>query len=105
VRYFVVDAASGRLREIGRGDGAGQLRWIDAARIAVTAGDTVRVIDAARGDERAALAGGQGVALDTLAPLRRCASAADDEGPFAPPVGDLADRDEPAVEAEPATTP
>jgi hypothetical protein len=101
VRYFVVDAASGRLREVGRGDGPGQVRWIDASRLAVVSGDGVRVIDAVRGDELATVAGGQGVALDALAPLRRCATAPDDDGPFAPPVGDLADRDEPAVEAPP----
>jgi hypothetical protein len=101
VRYFLVDVASGRLREVGRGDGPGQLRWIDTGRLAVVSGDAVRVIDAVRGDELASIAGGQGVALDALGPLRRCATAADDEGPFAPPVGDLADRDEPAVEAPP----
>jgi len=81
-RVFAVDAATGRLREVGSGDGPVQLRWVDATHVAYAASKSVRVVDVASGDIEE-VAGGGGVAIDTLAPRRDCAKAAVEEAPFA----------------------
>jgi len=103
-QVFGVDAASGRLLALGTGDGPAQLRWLDATRLAHVAGDRVRIVDAARGDELGQVAGGAGVALDALTPLRRCAPVlAEDDGPFAPAADE--DWDEEAASPPPSPSP
>ncbi len=86
VSVYVVDAASGRARVVGKGVGVPSPAWLDAARLAFVDGDGVRVIDAGSGKELARLTGGGGVVTGTLGESRACAD--DAAGPFAPPEPD-----------------
>jgi hypothetical protein len=71
-QIFVVDAATGVLRNLGDANDPGQLRWLDAGHLAYVTGGAIRVVDVARGDETATITGGGGVALDGWLVRRGC---------------------------------
>ncbi|MCB9572109.1 MAG: hypothetical protein H6709_08460 [Kofleriaceae bacterium] len=86
---FVVDAATGKLRELGPAM-APAPAWLDATHVAYTAGDRVRVVDVAAAQAAATdeLTSTGGVA--TAIVDRPCAPP-DDEALFAPAPGDEPD--------------
>jgi hypothetical protein len=88
-RLFVVDAGTGKLREIGQA-AAPSPTWVDDARLAFTAGDRVRVVEVASLGVETELISEGGVA--TAIVDRPCAPAAEEETLFATPTdGDVPD--------------
>lgn len=105
VAVYVVDAASGRSRVVGKGEGVPSPRWLDAARLAFVDGDGVRVVDAGSGKELARLEGGGGVVTGALGESRACAD--NSAPPFTSPPGrePADDSDEPSGHEEPDEPP
>ena len=91
-RVFVVDAATGKVHDLGAADDPGQLRWLDADHLAYDTGGAVRVVDVVRGGETLRLAAGAGVSLDGWIVRRGCARA-DAEPVFAVDPDEAADAD------------
>jgi hypothetical protein len=96
VAVHVVDAASGRSRVVGKGEGVPSPVWIDAARLAFVDGDGVRVVDAGSGKELARLRGGGGVATGALGESRACADNSAPPFTYAPPDPATDEPDEPS---------
>ena len=97
VSLYVVDAGSGRLRELAHGDRVPSPVWVGATRLAFVAGDDVRVIDVADNEDVVRLSGGGGVTTGVLGEARPCAVETD--GPFADPGQGDDEDDEPAETA------
>lgn len=86
---FVVDAGTGKLREIGQSAAPAPI-WVDDTRLAYTAGDRVRIVEVASARVERELTSAGGVA--TAIVDRACSdAAAEDEALFAPAVEDEVD--------------
>jgi hypothetical protein len=96
---LVVDAATGTVREIGKAAAPAPIR-VDAAQLAYTDGDVVRIVDATTGEAAGQLASAGGVAT---AILDRSCRPPDEEVLFAPAPEE--DVEAAAEEAPPAAPP